>query len=144
MVNKENTKIFQKRQLKWDSIILKLIQKKNFTGIKHGFVEDPLGMHRTPSNETLISEIPNMITERNVVIAAMQEQKKQIQFFEEQAFSYLLLKSKFGYNTSWANPLRALWYLIKYFWNLTSALHQVRITYFWLGMFISRAPYDYQ
>lgn len=57
-------------------------------------------MHRTPSNETLISEIPNMITERNVVIAAMQEQKKQIQFFEEQAFSYLLLKSKFGYNTS--------------------------------------------
>ena len=41
-----------------------------------------------------------MITERNVVIAAMQEQKKQIQFFEEQAFSYLLLKSKFGYNTS--------------------------------------------
>ena len=76
MVNKENTKIFQKRQLKWDSIILKLIQKKNFTGIKHGFVEDPLGMHRTPSNETLISEIPNMITERNVVIAAKQEQKK--------------------------------------------------------------------
>ena len=57
-------------------------------------------MHRTPSNETLIFEIPNMITERNVVIAAMQEQKKQIQFFEEQAFSYLLLKSKFGYNTS--------------------------------------------
>ena len=57
-------------------------------------------MHRTPSNVTLISEIPNMITERNVVIAAMQEQKKQIQFFEEQAFSYLLLKSKFGYNTS--------------------------------------------
>ena len=53
-------------------------------------------MHRTPSNETLISEIPNMITERNVAIAAMQEQKKQIQFFEEQAFSYLLLKSKFG------------------------------------------------
>lgn len=58
-------------------MILKFIQKKNFTGIKHGFVEDHLGMHRTPSNETLISEIPNMITERNVVIAAMQEQKKK-------------------------------------------------------------------
>ena len=58
-------------------------------------------MHRTPSNETLISGIQNMITERNVVTAAKQEQKKkQIQFFEEQAFSYLLLKSKFGYNTS--------------------------------------------
>lgn len=82
-------------------MILKFIQKKNFTGIKHGFVEDHLGMHRTPSNETLISEIPNMITERNVVIAAMQEQKKKkTQLFEEQAFSYLLLKSKFGYNIS--------------------------------------------
>ena len=81
MVNKENTQIFQKRQLKWDSIILKLIQKKNFTGIKHGFVEDPLGMHRTPSNETLIYEIPNMITERNVVIAAKQEQKKTNSIF---------------------------------------------------------------
>ena len=145
MVKKENTKIFQKRPLvkmRFDHIKIYTKEKfhRNWTWLCW---RSPRYAQNSIKWNSYIWD-PNMITERNVVIAAKQKKKKQIQFFEEQAFSYLLLKSKFGYNISWANPLRSLWYLIKYFWNLTSALHQVRITYFWLGMFISRAPYDYQ
>ena len=43
-------------------------------------VEDPLNMHKTASNETtLASEIPNIINDENIIIAAGQE-KKQLQF----------------------------------------------------------------
>ena len=47
---------------------------------KFASVEDPLNMHKTESNETtLASEIPNIINDENIIIAAGQE-KKQLQF----------------------------------------------------------------
>ena len=43
-------------------------------------VEDPLNIHRTASYETtLVSEIPNIINDKNVIIAHGQG-KKQLQF----------------------------------------------------------------
>ena len=60
-------------------------------------------MHRTASNETtLVSDIPNIINDENVIIAKGQGKKPvsilSDEFCEEQAFLYLLLKGKFGYN----------------------------------------------
>ena len=60
-------------------------------------------MHRTASNETsLISEIPNIITVENVIIAPEQGKKTvsilSEEFSEDQAFSYPLAKGRFGYN----------------------------------------------
>ena len=52
----------------------------NNTKKEYASVEDLLGMHRTTSNETaLISQIPNIINEENVIIAPEQE-KKQFHF----------------------------------------------------------------
>ena len=66
--------------------------------------EDPLKMHRTASNEiTLVSEIPNIINNKNNIIAPGQRKTPvsilRDEFCEEQAFPYLLPKGKFGYNT---------------------------------------------
>ena len=66
--------------------------------------EDPLKMHRTASNEiTLVSEIPNIINNKNNIIASGQRKTPvsilSDEFCEEQAFPYLLPKGKFGYNT---------------------------------------------
>ena len=66
--------------------------------------EDPLKMHRTASNEiTLVSEIPNIINNKNNTIAPGQRKTPvsilSDEFCEEQAFPYLLPKGKFGYNT---------------------------------------------
>ena len=45
-------------------------------------VEDPLSMQGAPSNEiTLISEIPNMINDENVIIAPGKGKKKQFHFY---------------------------------------------------------------
>ena len=65
-------------------------------------VEDPLSMQRTGSNETaLVSEIPSIINDKNVIIAPGQEKKPvsilNDEFCEEQAFPYLLPKDKFDY-----------------------------------------------
>ena len=59
-------------------------------------------MQRTGSNETaLVSEIPSIINDKNVIIAPGQEKKPvsilNDEFCEEQAFPYLLPKGKFGY-----------------------------------------------
>ena len=67
-------------------------------------VEDPLKMHRTASNEaTLVSEIPNIINEENVIISPGQGKKTvsilSDEFSEEQTFPHLLSKGKFGYNS---------------------------------------------
>ena len=59
-------------------------------------------MHRTGSNKTaLVSEIPSMINDENVIISKG-EGKKPVsilndEFCEDQAFPYLLPKGKFGY-----------------------------------------------
>ena len=66
-----------------DKMLLKnQIEKKKLevTVKEYASVEDPLNMHRTASNETnLVSEIPNIINEENV-IAAPGQGKKQFQF----------------------------------------------------------------
>ena len=59
-------------------------------------------MHKTATNETpLISEIPNISNEENVIIAPGQGKTPvsilRDAFCEEQAFSYLLPEGKFGY-----------------------------------------------
>ena len=66
-------------------------------------VEDLLNMLITASNETtLVSEIPNIIHEENVIIALGQRKETVSvlcdKFCEEQASPYLLPKGKFGYN----------------------------------------------
>ena len=66
-------------------------------------VEDPLNMHRAASNETtLVSEIPNIINDKNVIIAPGQGKKLvsilSNEFCKEQALPYLLYKGKLGYN----------------------------------------------
>ena len=59
-------------------------------------------MHRTGSNKTaLVSEIPSMINDENIIIL-QGEGKKPVsilndEFCEDQAFPYLLPKGKFGY-----------------------------------------------
>ena len=47
---------------------------------EYASVENPLGMHRTASNDKdLVSEIPNIINDENIVIAPGQE-KNQFHF----------------------------------------------------------------
>ena len=70
---------------------------------EYASVEDPLNMHRTATNEiTLISEIPNIINEENVIIAPRQGKTPVSvlgdELCEEQAFPHLLFKGKFGYS----------------------------------------------
>ena len=73
-------------------------------------VEDPLNMYRTASDETtLVSEIPNIINEKNVTIARGQGKILvsilRDEFYEEQEFLHLLPKGKFGYNVPRDIPL---------------------------------------
>ena len=67
--------------------------------------EDPLSKHRTRSNETaLVSEIPYIINDENVITAPGNGKNPVLilldKFCEEQAFPYLLPKSKFGCKAS--------------------------------------------
>ena len=81
----------------------KSIHKKIISNeAKYGSVKDPLSIHRSGSNETaLVSEIPYIINDENVIIALRQRRKKvsilSDEFCEEQAFPYLLPKGQFGY-----------------------------------------------
>ena len=77
-------------------------------------VEDPLNMCKTASKETiLVSEIPNIINEENVIIATGQGKIPvsilRDEFCEEQAFPHLP-KSKFGYNMPRDITLSPAWY----------------------------------
>ena len=48
---------------------------------EYGSVEDPLSMYRTGSNETaLVSEIPSIINDENVIIAPGQGKKTSFNF----------------------------------------------------------------
>ena len=67
-------------------------------------------MDWTGSNETaLVSEVPSIINDENVIIAPGQGKKAvsilSDEFCEEEAFSYLLPKGKFGYKASWYIPI---------------------------------------
>ena len=72
---------------------------------EYASVDDPLNKHRTATNETTpISEIPNIINEKNVIIAPGQGNSPDSilgdEFREEQVFHYLLSKGKFGYSVA--------------------------------------------
>ena len=76
----------------------------NDTETEYASVEDLLNMHRTVSNKTtLISEIPNVNNEEDVIVALGQRKKPALiltdEIYIEQAFPYLPPKGKFGYNT---------------------------------------------
>ena len=67
-------------------------------------------MYWTASNETtLVSEIPIIINEENVIIAPGQRKTPVLilkdEFYEEPAFPDLLPKGKFGYNVPWDIPI---------------------------------------
>ena len=78
---------------------------ENASEAEYASVDDPLNMHRTATNETTpISEIPNIINEENVIIAPGQGKSPDSilgdEFCEEQAFTYLVPKGKFGYSVA--------------------------------------------
>ena len=67
-------------------------------------------MYRAASNETtLLSEILNIINEKNVVIAPGQGKNPvsilRDEFCEEQAFAHLFPKGRFGYNVTRDIPI---------------------------------------
>ena len=79
--------------------------------IEYGSVGDPLSMRRTGSNETaLVSEIPSIINDENVITAPGQGKKPvsvlNDEFCEVQAFPYILPKGKFGYKAPRDIPIR--------------------------------------
>ena len=66
-------------------------------------LKTPLNMHRTASNETtLVSDIPNIVNNENIILAPGQEKTPvsvlNDEFCGEQTFPYLLPIGKFGYN----------------------------------------------
>ena len=70
-------------------------ENMNDAEIDYASVENPLNIHRFPLNEaTLISEIPNLINEENVIIAPGQGKNLvsilSDEFCEERTFPYLL------------------------------------------------------
>ena len=76
----------------------------NKTETEYVSVEDPLNIHRTTSNETsLVSDIPNIVKDENIIIAQGQGKTRvsilSDEFCEEQAFPYRLAREKFGYNS---------------------------------------------
>ena len=82
-----------------------ITENVNYKKKKFPSVEDPLNMYSATSNEiTLVSEIPNIINEENVVIAPGQEKNPvsilRDEFCEEQAFAHLFPKGRFAYNVT--------------------------------------------
>ena len=71
-----NFSCFDKQENATESIHKKIISNET----KYGSVEDPLSTHKTGANETaLVSEIPSIIIDEDVIIASGQE-KKLLQF----------------------------------------------------------------
>ena len=96
---------------------------ENASEAEYASVEDPLNIHRTATNETiLISEIPNIIDKENVIIAPGQVKTPvsilSDEFFEEQAFCYLLPKGKFGYSVPQDIPISPARYFNQRLLNL--------------------------
>ena len=103
------------------------IHKKIFKFKQYGSVEDPLNKHRTGSNETaLVSEIPNIINDENIIIVPGQGKNPvsilSDQFYEEQAFPYLLSKGKFGYKAPRDIPISPAQYFNQSLLNCNQCL----------------------
>ena len=84
-------------------IICNAKENVNETETEYASVEDPLNIHRTASNETtLVSDIPNIVNNENIIFAPSQEKTPVSvlidEFCGEQTFPYLLPTGKFGYN----------------------------------------------
>ena len=63
-----------------ESIHVKVVSKET----EYGSVENPLSMHRTGSNKTtLVSEIPSMINDENVIIS-QGEGKKPVSILNDE------------------------------------------------------------
>ena len=70
---------------------------------EYASVEDRLNIHRTASKETtLVSAIPNIVSNQNIIIAPGQGKTPvsvlSDEFCEEQAFPYLLPTDRFAYS----------------------------------------------
>ena len=73
-------------------------------------------IHRIGSNETaLVSEIPYIINDGNIIIALGQGEKTvsilSNEFFKEEAFPYLLPRGKFGFKVPRDIPICPARYL---------------------------------
>ena len=67
---------------------------ENASEAEYVSVEDPLNMHRTATNETtLISEIPNIINEENIIIAPGQG-KTPVSILGDEFCGKLVVKKK--------------------------------------------------
>ena len=119
-----NVDVQGENQCSWKSIIHG--EGISDTDNERGYasVQDPLNLHRTVSNEaTLISEIPNVISEENVIFAP--EQRKLPvsilgdKFCEEQAFPYFLPTGKFVYNAPRDIPVSPVCYFSKWLLNFS-------------------------
>ena len=96
----EKMRVLQKK-LVWNGKEMRENMNDTESETEYASVEDPLKKHKTASNETtLISEIPNIINEENVITASGQEKIPVLilsdDFHREQAFCYILPKGKFG------------------------------------------------
>ena len=101
MTIKKNLRVLLKMVFWIEKKFKEIIYNENTSEPEYASVEDPLNMQRTATNETtLISDIPNMINEENVIIVPCQGKTPVSilgdKFCEEQAFPYFLPKGKFG------------------------------------------------
>ena len=82
----------------------------NESETEYASVEDPRNIHRTASNETtLVSDIPNIVNNENIIIAPGQGKTPisvlSDEYREEQAFPYILPTGKFGWNAPREIPI---------------------------------------
>ena len=81
-----------------------------------------------------MSEIPNIVDEKNIIIARGQGKTPvsilSDEFCEGQAFRHLLPKGEFGFNVPRNIPVSAAPYFIKGYLFLISILHQIQIIFF--------------
>ena len=79
------------------------IENVNESEAEYASVEDPLNIHRTTSNETtLVCDIPNIVSNQNIIIAPGQGKTPvsvlSDEFCEEQVFPYFLPTDRFAYS----------------------------------------------
>ena len=121
---------------------------------EYDLVEDSLIMHRTGSNETaLVSEIPYIINDENVIMTPRQKKKKKKkktvsilsdEFCEEQAFPYLLPKGKFGYKVPRDIPISPARYFNQRLLNFNQYFASDANYIFLPGLCMSSTSYVHQ
>ena len=106
-------------------------------------------MHRSASNETtLVSEIPNIMEEKNIIIA--RGQRKTLvsilsdKFCEGQAFRHLLPKGEFGFNVPRNIPVSAARYFNQRLFIFNQYFTSDADYIFFPGLCMSSTSYVYQ